>query len=116
VDLVDEHDGVRVRLDLLHDLLEALLEVAAVAGAGEQGAHVEGEDGRAPENSGTSLRMILRPRPSAMAVLPTPGSPTSSGLFFWRRQSTWIVRWTSASRPISGSILPSLAFLFRLTQ
>ena len=30
-----------------------------------------------------------------MAVLPTPGSPTSSGLFFWRRHRTWIVRCTS---------------------
>ncbi len=28
----------------------------------------------------------------------------------------WMVRSTSASRPISGSILPPLAFLFRLTQ
>ena len=45
MDLVDEHDGVRVRLDLLDDLLQALLEIAAVAGAGEQRAHVEGEDG-----------------------------------------------------------------------
>jgi hypothetical protein len=50
VDLVDEHDRVRVGLDLLHDLLEALLEVAAVAGAGEQRAHVEGEDRRVLEN------------------------------------------------------------------
>ena len=32
--------------------------------------------------------------------------------FFW----TWIVRLISASRPISGSILPSLAFLLRLMQ
>ena len=54
--------------------------------------------------SGTSALMILRARPSAIAVLPTPGSPTSSGLFFCRRHSTWIVRCTSDSRPISGSI------------
>ncbi len=45
--------------------------------------------------SGTSPLMILRARPSAIAVLPTPGSPTNSGLFFWRRQSTWMVRSTS---------------------
>ena len=45
VDLVDEHDGARVRLDLLDDLLQPLLEVAAIAGAGEQRAHVEREDG-----------------------------------------------------------------------
>jgi hypothetical protein len=51
-----------------------------------------------------------------MAVLPTPGSPTSSGLFFWRRQSTWMVRLISLSRPISGSMRPSRAFLLRLTQ
>ena len=33
-----------------------------------------------------------------------------------RRQRIWIVRSTSCSRPISGSILPFLAFLLRLTQ
>jgi hypothetical protein len=32
-----------VRLDLLHDLLQALLEIAAVARAGEKGTHVQGE-------------------------------------------------------------------------
>jgi hypothetical protein len=45
VDLVDEHDGAGIVLDLLDDRLDALLEVAAVAGAGEQRAHVELEDG-----------------------------------------------------------------------
>ena len=54
---------------------------------------------------------MRRARPSAIAVLPTPASPTNSGLFFWRRQSTWMVRWISALRPISGSILPSLRLL-----
>ena len=52
VDLVDEHDGVRVRLDLLHDLLQALLEVAAVARAGEQRAHVEREHRRVLQHLG----------------------------------------------------------------
>ena len=46
VDLVDEHDRARIGLDLLDHLLEALFEVAAVAGAGQQRAHVEREDGR----------------------------------------------------------------------
>ena len=45
VDLVDEEDRARIVLDLLHHRLEALLEVAAIARAGEQRAHVEGEDG-----------------------------------------------------------------------
>ena len=44
VDLVDEHDRAGGLLDLLDDLLEALLEVTAIAGSGQQRAHVEGED------------------------------------------------------------------------
>ncbi len=44
VDLVDEEDRVRVVLDGGDHGLEALLELAAEAGAGEQGAHVEGVD------------------------------------------------------------------------
>ena len=77
VDLVDEQDRVRQLLELGDDRLQPLLEVAAVAGAGEQRAHVERVDGRAGlSTSGTSPSMILRARPSAIAVLPTPGSPT----------------------------------------
>ena len=41
VDLVDEQDDVAAGLDLLEHLLEALLEVAAVARAGDEGAEVE---------------------------------------------------------------------------
>ena len=44
-----------------------------------------------------------------MAVLPTPGSPISTGLFLVRRCSTWIARRISSSRPITGSSLPSRA-------
>ena len=44
-----------------------------------------------------------------MAVLPTPGSPISTGLFFVRRESTWITRRISSSRPITGSSLPASA-------
>ena len=44
-----------------------------------------------------------------MAVLPTPGSPISTGLFLVRRDSTWMVRRISSSRPITGSSLPSRA-------
>ena len=45
VDLIDEHDGAGIILDLAHHGLEPLLEIAAIAGAGEQRAHVELEDG-----------------------------------------------------------------------
>src|SRR3546814_2302711 len=44
-----------------------------------------------------------------MAVLPTPGSPISTGLFLVRRESTCTVRRISSSRPITGSSLPSRA-------
>ncbi len=46
-------------------------------------------------------------RPSTIAVLPTPASPISTGLFLVRRDSTWMVRRISSSRPITGSSLPS---------
>jgi hypothetical protein len=39
-----------MRLDLLHHLLEALFEIAAIACAGEQRAHVEGKDCRIREH------------------------------------------------------------------
>ena len=50
VDLVDEHDRAGIGFELLDHLLEAFLEVAAVARTGEQGAHVEREHGRALEH------------------------------------------------------------------
>ena len=59
--------------------------------------------------SGTSLFAILSARPSAIAVLPTPGSPTRQGLFFVLRMRICMTRLISSSRPMTGSILPSLA-------
>ena len=57
--------------------------------------------------SGTSPSAMRRARPSTMAVLPTPGSPIRTGLFLVRRDSTWMTRRISSSRPMTGSILPS---------
>ena len=45
VDLVDEEHGVVVAFQLLDHLLQPLLEVAAIASAGQQGAHVQRIDG-----------------------------------------------------------------------
>src|SRR5215471_19776294 len=56
--------------------------------------------------SGTSPMWMRRARPSTIAVLPTPGSPMRTGLFFVRRDRTWITRRISSSRPMTGSILP----------
>src|SRR5215213_139280 len=44
VELVDEEDDVAALGDLFHHLLEALLELAAVLGAGDQRGQVEGVD------------------------------------------------------------------------
>ena len=63
--------------------------------------------------SGTSPLTIRRARPSTIAVLPTPGSPISTGLFLVRRDRTCIVRRISSSRPITGSSLPSRATAVR---
>ena len=68
------------------------------------------------KTSGVSPCTILRASPSAMAVLPTPGSPTRSGLFLRRRHSTWMQRSTSCSRPIKGSTSPLRALALRSTQ
>ncbi len=59
--------------------------------------------------SGTLPSAIRKAKPSAMAVLPTPGSPTKSGLFLRRRHKTSMVRSSSAPRPTRGSILPCAA-------
>ena len=59
--------------------------------------------------SGTSPSMMRFASPSTIAVLPTPGSPMSTGLFLVRRDSTWMTRRISSSRPMTGSSLPSRA-------
>src|SRR5207237_1118821 len=56
--------------------------------------------------SGTSPATMRWASPSTMAVLPTPGSPMSTGLFLVRRESTWITRRISSSRPMTGESLP----------
>ena len=50
-----------------------------------------------------------------MAVLPTPGSPMSAGLFFVRRERIWMTRSISFSRPMTGSSFPAFAASVRLT-
>ena len=75
MDLVDEHDGAGKLLDLLEDLLQPLLEIAAVTGAGQQRPHVEGKDGCIPEHLGNlafdnALGEPLRDRRLADARFP----------------------------------------------
>ena len=56
VNFVDEEDGVGVIFHLFDDGFQTLLEVAAIAGAGEKGAHVEREDGGVGEDFRASHR------------------------------------------------------------
>ena len=64
--------------------------------------------------SGTSPATIRWARPSAIAVLPTPGSPIRAGLFFVLRPRIWMTRSISFSRPMTGSSLPARAASVRL--
>ena len=57
--------------------------------------------------------MIRCAKPSAIAVLPTPGSPTSMGLFLERLDKICSVLLISSSRPITGSSLPLRAISFK---
>ena len=50
MDLVDEEYRLLVVFDLLHHLLEALLEIAAITRTCEQGAHIERKDRRIGEH------------------------------------------------------------------
>ena len=65
--------------------------------------------------SGTSPATTRCASPSTTAVLPTPGSPISTGLFLVRRDSTCTTRRISASRPMTGSSVPSSARAVRST-
>ena len=110
VDLVDEEDRVGPLRDGVHQRLEARLEVAAIARAGEQRADVEREDLRVAQLVGRRPPSTMRcASPSAIAVFPTPVSPTKIGLFLRRRARIGTARSSSASRPISGSRRPARA-------
>mmetsp|Transcript_16072 Transcript_16072/g.22179 ORF Transcript_16072/g.22179 Transcript_16072/m.22179 type:complete len:202 (-) Transcript_16072:686-1291(-) len=63
--------------------------------------------------SGTSPAIIICAKPSAIAVLPTPGSPMRQGLFFVRRPRIWITRSISFDRPTTGSSFPASACFVR---
>ena len=59
--------------------------------------------------SGTSALTMRRARPSTRALLPTPASPTTMGLFLRRRQRISIIWSISASRHTTGSSFPERA-------
>ena len=90
VQLVDEEDDLPVGFgDFLQHRFEPLLELAAELGAGDRARPCRARRSACSSSpSGTSPRTMRCASPSTMAVLPTPGSPISTGLFFVRREST----------------------------
>ena len=95
VDLVDEdHHAPLGAPHLVLDAAELLGEGAAQLGAGEHAGHVELHQHAA----GSPWASIRCATPSTMAVLPTPASPTRSGLLVRRLPRT--------SRVCSTSHLP----------
>ena len=63
--------------------------------------------------SGTSPFRIRCARPSTTAVLPTPGSPIRTGLFFVLLERIRMTRLISESLPITGSSFPLRAISTR---
>jgi hypothetical protein len=114
VELVDEQDDLAVGvLDLLEDGLEPLLELATELGARDERAEVERDDALVLEPSGRRRGRSAGRGPRRWPVLPTPGSPMSTGLFLVRRDRTWITRRISSSRPMTGSSRPARASVVR---
>ena len=109
VQLVDEDDQlVAVRADLVDDLLQPLLEVAPVAGAGDQAGQVELRRPACRAGCrGTSPSAIRCGQPLDDGGLadarPRRSAPGCSCV---RRDSTSTVCSISSSRPITGSIWP----------
>ena len=118
VQLVDEGDDLSgTVLDVVEDSLEAFLEFTAELGTGDHGTRGPGTRRSCLEAiPGTSPATMRWARPSTIAVLPTPGSPMSTGLFLVRRESTCTTRRISVSRPITGSSLPLRAASVRSVE
>ena len=57
----------------------------------------------------TFFSIILKANPSAIADLPTPGSPIKRGLFFFLLLNIWDTLSISFSLPITGSSFPEFA-------
>ena len=111
VQFVDEQDDPALGLPhLLDHLLEPLLELPAVLRARDQAGEVQGDDAPVLEGRRARRRRRCAGRgPSTIAVLPTPGSPISTGLFLERRERISIVCSISSARPTTGSSPPALA-------
>ena len=90
--LLREEEGLAARVLESLDITveEVRAQVARIVGQGD-----EVTSGQIPftPRAKKVLELALREaRPSTTAVLPTPGSPIRTGLFFWRRERICITR------------------------
>ena len=116
VEFVHKEDGGAVPHQLLQQVLEALFKIARYLVPATRLA-ISSASSRLPCKARGTCPFAMRwASPSANAVLPTPGSPTRQGLFFWRRHRISTIRSSSASRQNTGSSSPSSARRVRSRQ
>ena len=114
VQLVDEQDGVVRVAQLLDDLLEPLLELAAVLRAGDERADVEGQDALVEQRLGDVAGDDAVGQALGDGRLADAGLADQGGVVLGRRDRIWMTRSISFSRPITGSSLPARAASVRL--
>ena len=99
--------------DLLEHRLEAFLELAAVLCARDQRAHVQRDDALFLQ----AFRHVASEDAAGEAFddgcFPDARLADQDGIVFVRRDSTWMTRRISSSRPITGSSLPLAGELVR---
>ena len=114
VELVDEEDGVVGVPELLDDLLQALLELAAVLGAGDERPDVERQDALVQED----VRHVAGDDPVGQALrdggLANAGLADQGRVVLGLAPRIWMTRSISFSRPMTGSSLPARAASVRL--
>jgi hypothetical protein len=106
----------RILFELLDDLLQPLLEIAAIAGAGKQRAHVERKDRGASASASATLpsTILLGQTFGNRGLADARVADVAAGLFFERRHSTWIV--TARLRPDATDQRIDLAVLGLLVE
>ncbi len=106
VHLVDDKDDVSLAADLFNETLHARLKLAAELRSRDERSEIEQKYLLVAQLGRYVARGDALRETSAIAVLPTPGSPMRQGLFFWRRLRIWMTRSNSSLRPIIRSSLP----------
>lgn len=109
VHFIDKQDNISRFGDLGNGVFNSLLKIAAVFRSGHHTGQIQRDHALAPQELRDFIGGDFLARPSAMAVLPTPGSPMRQGLFLVRRDRIWITRSISVALPITGSSRPSFA-------